>query len=547
MTTWQDSDGTTANANPVILDSVGAAVIWGNTTYRQVVHDASDNLIWDEVVAGSPTYAELAAEDGSSLVGFIQEGANPVARTALEKMRDIGSTLDFGAPSSVGDDGPRIIAAMATRGRAIIPGSPSYAARMLYIQGVTQLRGLVLDGSGWGSGLASGALNLATAAARILLSSFTVLNDVYVNQNGTVGNGRGAVAATLVSGSPISRYSLYRCQVENAGGAGFYYNIAQNGTSIGCFAKGSGTYGYHLQGPENCAFIHSSSVQPTAVDINNPTDAEKARRGIYIETGSNGTTIARNILFLAGIYEGGGCDYQVEIATAISSVRFLYTEINSGQLAKVKNSKSTGLLILDHVAFTTSADTPAVRTALLVDGEDGPIYRHEGPISFSGTFGRVPSSLFSGPCRFDNAPWRPWIEDDFSYALGTFSRYGSSAGTSCNYDAATRSMYVSSASGTEGAQSTPYVGGFEPKVGMAGRICRLRTFCLATSGSMAFVGLTATGTIALTASTNIVVGFNEFFFTLDPALLGFRLRADTAIAPSVTSSVNLKYIIVEWM
>lgn len=49
MPTYQDRAGTILNTNPVLLDSRGQAVIWGNGTYRQVLKDASGVTIWDQI------------------------------------------------------------------------------------------------------------------------------------------------------------------------------------------------------------------------------------------------------------------------------------------------------------------------------------------------------------------------------------------------------------------------------------------------------------------------------------------------------------------
>ncbi len=46
--TWQDADQSTLNTNPIILDSRGQAIIYGNGTYRQRVKDSLGNLIWDQ-------------------------------------------------------------------------------------------------------------------------------------------------------------------------------------------------------------------------------------------------------------------------------------------------------------------------------------------------------------------------------------------------------------------------------------------------------------------------------------------------------------------
>jgi hypothetical protein len=54
-TTWLDSAEVTPNSNPVILDSAGRAIIYGNGVYRQVVYDALGNLIWDQLTSGTNT------------------------------------------------------------------------------------------------------------------------------------------------------------------------------------------------------------------------------------------------------------------------------------------------------------------------------------------------------------------------------------------------------------------------------------------------------------------------------------------------------------
>jgi hypothetical protein len=48
--TWSDPNRTTKNANPVVLDDLGSASIYGTGSYRQVVKDAAGNTLWDEVV-----------------------------------------------------------------------------------------------------------------------------------------------------------------------------------------------------------------------------------------------------------------------------------------------------------------------------------------------------------------------------------------------------------------------------------------------------------------------------------------------------------------
>lgn len=50
-TTWQDSSKSVSNANPVVLDAAGRALILGDGAYRQVVKDRNGNLVWDQVTS----------------------------------------------------------------------------------------------------------------------------------------------------------------------------------------------------------------------------------------------------------------------------------------------------------------------------------------------------------------------------------------------------------------------------------------------------------------------------------------------------------------
>lgn len=49
--TYQDSAGTILNTNPVILDSAGRAIIYGTGQYREVLYDANDNLVYDQLTS----------------------------------------------------------------------------------------------------------------------------------------------------------------------------------------------------------------------------------------------------------------------------------------------------------------------------------------------------------------------------------------------------------------------------------------------------------------------------------------------------------------
>ncbi len=49
--TWQDAARTILNTNPVVLDAAGRAIILGFGSYRQVVKDRNNNIIWDQITS----------------------------------------------------------------------------------------------------------------------------------------------------------------------------------------------------------------------------------------------------------------------------------------------------------------------------------------------------------------------------------------------------------------------------------------------------------------------------------------------------------------
>lgn len=51
-TTWQDAGQTTPNANPVVLDGAGRAIIYGAGIYRQILKDQFGATVWDQLTAG---------------------------------------------------------------------------------------------------------------------------------------------------------------------------------------------------------------------------------------------------------------------------------------------------------------------------------------------------------------------------------------------------------------------------------------------------------------------------------------------------------------
>lgn len=99
--------------------------------------------------------SDLAASNGSSLVGFLQSGTGAVARTTESKLRDFVSVKDFGAVGDdTNDDTSAINAALATGLSVYFPyGTYKITADLVFsAQNATSAAGRKIFGCGFGAG-----------------------------------------------------------------------------------------------------------------------------------------------------------------------------------------------------------------------------------------------------------------------------------------------------------------------------------------------------------------------------------------------------------
>jgi len=242
--------------------------------------------------------ASTASGKGAALVGFEQSGTGAVARTALDKLRDVLSVKDFGAVGDgVADDTAALAAAIAA-GKA--------ASKSVYFPAGTYLTDLVAVGhlagstaiSLLGDGAGVTTLQKKTADGACVLTfndGATGYGHFYVSDLsviGIAGDTPAAIRANACVRSVCSNVSAYQAGIgfEDLGGiTNLYQHCIASSNDIGFSFDQSTT---PASSPNNNAMYRCVSVDNTV-------------QGIYIDHGRLLSLIACDI---EGNGTGGGTD-----------------------------------------------------------------------------------------------------------------------------------------------------------------------------------------------------------------------------------------------
>ena len=118
--TWKDSSQTTLNTNPILLDSNGEAVIYGTGSYRQVVYDAGNNLVWDQVV--SEPVGTLLSNPQDISNQLVTPTGSPTSVSLGKLASGLGtSVMYYGATGNGVTDDTSAIASANTAGACFLP------------------------------------------------------------------------------------------------------------------------------------------------------------------------------------------------------------------------------------------------------------------------------------------------------------------------------------------------------------------------------------------------------------------------------------------
>ena len=189
-----------------------------------------------------PALAQLAASNGSSLVGFLQSGTGAVARTVQAKERDVVNIADFGPHADgVTDDLFAFNAAIAylasINGGVLECGPYSYAlsATLLIDSGNILIRGAGANMShNGGTGMPN-----ATTLIWIGASGGTVVQFATPNSTSSSMRTDGGIVDVTLEGSAVAGVGLNVTSWCAGTFRVFVHNVTQTAVHISCYAGGA--------------------------------------------------------------------------------------------------------------------------------------------------------------------------------------------------------------------------------------------------------------------------------------------------------------------
>jgi hypothetical protein len=392
LTSYTSSTGGTANTNPVILDSRGEASVWlGDNLYKFRLTSATDEAVWTadnldgRIVIRA---AQLAASDGSSLVGYIGAGSGNVATTVQAKLRQIISVKDYGATGDgTTDDTLAIQAAVAaSSGKALYFPAGTYIVSDI----ITMVSNAVIYGD---QGITTLKLKSKTyVAANVSIFVLTSITNVYIyglifnGNKGNIGTTRNPINTIYLT----TKVTFDTCEWINC--EGICLNIS---TSVDSFAV------------LNCRFISCGGATDNSDGYRNQAIAFSSSAGAR----SKDIEITGNYFFAQGLDCISMCnldDVVVSNNAAYDSYSFLY---NNPTPYRTINLSVTGNVIyntnqgsLNNTVNPVAIDLPRVSNATITGNA---IYKCEQ--SGIGIFDESVNVVVSGnslvDCGYKGVSW----------------------------------------------------------------------------------------------------------------------------------------------
>lgn len=378
--TWQDSALTSANTNPITLDSRGECVLWLDDTkvYKFVLKDAAGVTQWtadnitNTAVAVNTLRTDLAAPSGSSLVGYISSGTGAVSSSIQTKLREWASIKDFGAVGDAStDDTAAFNLAIAALNAGQIQSLHLPAGTYRIISALTTITkdGVSIYGDGPRLSILSQRSNVDTLTFSNATPATTRINDIFLSNFGidygsvtapTAGRALSLIRVARTYISNLDIRSVFQ-GVEIQGGSdthianitisgAFSWSAVASGSFLMRFAQHSGS----LEIPSEW-FITNFNIKGTGTYGGTDTYLSnaiiiQACDGVFFDTGHLGFSFNSN-LFISPQAVASASVQNLEFSNVYSDGNNSGSTSNSGVLLSGSTVPVVGHIKFDGCSF----------------------------------------------------------------------------------------------------------------------------------------------------------------------------------------------------
>jgi hypothetical protein len=423
-TTYQNSAGSVAHTNPIVLDSAGrvpGGEIWvtSSVAYKFILKTSTDVLLgtYDNINVDSGIYTDLANTTnvalGDALVGFKQSNSSgvltgAVGRTVHQKFQEMISVKDFGATGdgTTDDSGAlqaAITAAGAQNATLYIPDGTYYYTSLLTISNA-----MTITGDGYGSQLkpnTPSGNNIRVNASNVLIEKIrmegTSPGGFAVGYSGAVTNVTFQNCFFKDVGQVVWLWTAKDVTVQNCVFDTTGYGVIQQSGSVSSFVLVDNNIAKNMKADfveANCA---SSAPSESWTITNNIYEGAQGFPTTATEQRFVGITSVKNVIISGNNVQKCNGDAPIHLEDSLGETiianniidNCLCTNGNNGYIYLLNNAEN--VIIEGNMFFRTNASLAA---AYAVDVTSA---SYSNNIQFSGN--RVIGNGASGNFSFMNA------------------------------------------------------------------------------------------------------------------------------------------------